>query len=113
MINAHCGIDLPAIDGRMPILVTDWDKAAYIHFLAMAPAGMSLPDAKRAITEAFSAARREDEDTWSYEDVREILAAAGFVCHDVAVWEENSDGYPPAPATTERTPPDARPIPQT
>lgn len=79
------------IDQRYPILVTDFDKGVFVHFLALAPVGMSLIDARAAVTSAFGEARDAGDD-WDYGDVRDSLVEAGFRCVSVAVWEEGSDG---------------------
>lgn len=92
MIYGTEASDVDPINGRVPVLVTDYDDDAHVHFLALAPAGVSVEDARKSITDAYSLAREENEDEWNYGDVKEILAAQGFDCHAVAVWEEQCHG---------------------
>ncbi len=81
------------INGRLPIVVADGDGDAYIHFLALAPEGVSLEDARAMIEVALSeaqAAGETDGDVspdWDYGDVKERLKAKGFLTFYVDVFE--------------------------
>lgn len=92
MIHGTSDDYVKPVNGRMPVLVTDQDKReAHIHFLALAPIGMSLIDAREAVTKTFRDVVKDCDD-WNYEDVRGGLTAAGFECHGLPVWEEATDG---------------------
>ncbi len=77
--------------GRVPILVTDWDDAAHIHFVALAPKGTPYADAMEAVTIAHAAAVEADPEEWNYDDVNDRLRAAGFETFGVHVWDEGRD----------------------
>lgn len=72
------------INGRMPIVVIDDD--AQIQFLALAPEGMTMPAAYKAIEDAVDEAKYEEPDQWDYDDVMKILKSCNFTSHHVAVF---------------------------
>lgn len=76
-----------------PVLVTDRDEDdRHIHYLVMTPTGMTTAQVRKAITEAYQKAVNERRDEWSYGDVRQFLGDNGFICRDIAEWEEHTDG---------------------
>jgi hypothetical protein len=80
--------------GRVPILVTDWDGDAWIHFVALAPKRMKYEKAMQTITAEFVKVRGAN-DEWDYGDLEKRLKKLGFVCFTPVVWEERDDGYLP------------------
>ena len=76
------------IGGRMPILMACDDGEPGVDWLALAPVGMSLADARSEFDKAFVKAVRADG-----ESIQSYLEAVGFTVHDVAMWYEQQDGY--------------------
>lgn len=74
------------INGRLPIIVADGDGDAYIHFLALAPPGMGLPQANEVIEELLGEVKAAS-DEWNYTDLEEALKVRGFETYNVAVFE--------------------------
>lgn len=79
------------LNGRIPILLSDDDGDSHIHALCLAPEGMSLENGRKAITDAFQSARKEED--WNYDDITDILTKQGFQCVTVALWIEEDDGW--------------------
>ena len=83
------------VKGRIPIVVTDDDGDAHIHFLALAPKGMSYEDAMKQITDCFKRLRRRHrkDGDWHYGQLQKMVKEKGFKTHSLFVWEEQDDGY--------------------
>lgn len=79
---------LHLFQGRVPLLVADCDGDTHVHFVALAPKGMTLDDAMKTVTAAHAAAVDADPDEWNYDDVETRLRQARFDMFGVYVWEE-------------------------
>ena len=75
------------INGRVPILVADGDGDAYLHFLGLAPAGMTLEGGQAEIAQMVLAAQTADPDEWNYSEIEERMKAAGWEIYHIGVFE--------------------------
>lgn len=80
---------LHLFQGRVPLLVADWDGDAHVHFVALAPKGMTLDEAMGAVTAAHAAAVEADPDEWDYDEVETRLRQARFDTFGTYVWDES------------------------
>jgi len=75
------------VGGRIPIVMAYDEDEPDVDYLALAPVGMSLADARSEFEKAFIHASRDKDVAWMDE-----LEALGFTFHNVAMWYEHQDG---------------------